>query len=45
MKHILNGLKIIKKEENYSNLTEEYSKFLISVSPILPHLSNECLKN
>ena len=36
-------IKIIKKEENYSNLTEEYSKFLISVSPILPHLSNECL--
>ena len=36
-------IKIIKKEENYSNLSEEYSKFLISVSPILPHLSNECL--
>ncbi len=35
--------KIIKKEENFSNLISEYSKFLISISPVLPHLSNECL--
>ena len=34
---------IIKEEENYSNLISEYSKFLISISPVLPHLSNECL--
>ncbi len=34
---------IIKKEENFSNLISEYSKFLISISPVLPHLSNECL--
>ena len=24
-------------------MIEEYSKFLISISPVLPHLSNECL--
>ena len=34
---------IIREEENYSNLISEYSKFLISISPVLPHLSNECL--
>jgi len=34
---------IIKKEENFSNLISEYSKFLVSISPVLPHLSNECL--
>ena len=34
---------IIKSEENYENLVSDYSKFLISISPVLPHLSNECL--
>ena len=34
---------IIKREENYENLVSDYSKFLISISPVIPHLSNECL--
>ena len=36
MKHIL-FYQIIKKEENFSNLINEYSKFLISITPVLPH--------
>ena len=35
---------IVKKEQNYSNLVEEYSKFLMSLLPIIPHLSSECLE-
>jgi len=35
---------LVKKEQNYTNLIEEYSKFLISISPVLPHLSSECLE-
>ena len=35
--------KIVKEEKNYSNLVEDYSKFLISISPVIPHFSNECL--
>ncbi len=35
--------KIISKNENFSNLIEEYSKFLVSITPVLPHLANECL--
>jgi len=34
---------IVKKEENYSNLLEEYLKFLISINIVVPHLSSECL--
>ena len=34
---------ILKSEINYSNLIDEYSKFLISITPVIPHLSNECL--
>ncbi len=34
---------LIKHEKNYGNLMEEYSKFLISINPILPHFSNQCL--
>ena len=33
----------IKSEENYENLISDYSKFLISITPVIPHLSNECL--
>ena len=36
-------IKFIKEELNYSNLVNEYCKFLITLSPIAPHLSNECL--
>ena len=36
-------IKTIKEEKNFSNLTTEYIKFLISISPIVPHLSCECL--
>ena len=35
--------KIIKEEKNYSNLISEYIKFVISILPVVPHLSNECL--
>ena len=35
--------KITNKEENFSNLINEYSKFLISITPVLPHFANECL--
>ena len=35
---------IVKKEENFSNLLDDYSKFLISITPVIPHLSNECLE-
>ena len=31
-------------KENYSNLKDEYSKFLISLSPVIPHLASECLE-
>ena len=34
---------VIKNNKNYSNLVEEYSKFLISITPVVPHLSSECL--
>ena len=34
---------ITKKNENYSNLITEYSKFLISILPVVPHFSSECL--
>ena len=35
--------KILKEERNFSNLVEDYSKFLISISPVLPHFASECL--
>ena len=35
---------ILKKEENFTNLVTEYSKFLISILPVVPHLSSECLE-
>ena len=35
--------KIIKDKINYSNLTDDYTKFLISISPVIPHFTNECL--
>ncbi len=34
---------LTKEEKNFSNLLDEYSKFLISISPVIPHLSSECL--
>ena len=33
-----------QKRENFSNLLDDYSKFLISITPVIPHLSNECLE-
>ncbi len=38
-------IKIIDKGENFTNLITEYSKFLISITPVLPHFANECLEN
>tara|TARA_B100000035_G_C20991984_1_gene550612 strand:- start:893 stop:1540 length:648 start_codon:yes stop_codon:yes gene_type:complete len=34
---------LCKKEQAYSNLLQDYSKFLISLTPVIPHLSNEFL--
>ena len=34
---------ITKDEKNYSNLITEYTKFLISISPVIPHFTSECL--
>ena len=36
-------VQITKYEIHYSNLIEDYSKFLISISPVVPHFSSECL--
>jgi len=37
-------IKLSNEKKNYSNLLEDYSKFLIAISPVIPHLSNECLE-
>jgi len=37
-------IKVLAKEENFSNLKKEYCKFLVSIIPIIPHLANECLE-
>ncbi len=34
---------ITKEEKNYANLSEEYSKFLLSIAPVIPHFSYECI--
>ncbi len=36
--------KIISKDQNYLNLVEAFAKFMISISPVVPHLSYECLE-
>ena len=43
MKHIV-FFRNSQKKENFSNLFDDYSKFLISITPVIPHLSNECLE-
>ncbi len=35
--------KISEKNKNYKNLKENFGKILIIMSPVLPHLANECL--
>ena len=35
---------ILKKDENFENLGNDYVKFLISITPVIPHLSSECLE-
>ncbi len=35
--------KISEQNENYKNLKDNYKKILIIMSPIIPHLANECL--
>ena len=37
--------KISNENKNFSNLLTEYSKFLISRTPVLPHFASECLSN
>ena len=34
----------LKDNKNFENLMKEYSKFLISINPVIPHLSSECLE-
>ncbi len=35
--------KVSENRKNYQNLKENYNKILIVVSPVIPHLANECL--
>ena len=35
--------KIIDEKQNFRNLEENFKKILIIMSPVIPHLSNECL--
>ena len=35
----------IKQNKNHSNLKVDYIKFLTSISPVIPHFSNECLSH
>ena len=35
---------ISEKNVNYKNLKENYTKILILLSPVVPHLANECLE-
>ena len=35
---------MLKNEQNYKNLVTEYSKFLVSILPVVPHFSSECLE-
>ena len=34
-----------KRHYRYKNLEENYKKILICFSPVIPHFSNECLKD
>ena len=36
--------KIADNNNNFSNLKNNFEKILISISPIIPHIANECLK-
>ena len=35
--------KVSENKKNFSNLKENYKKILIIMSPVIPHLTNECL--
>ena len=35
--------KVSENKKNFSNLKENYKKILIVMSPVVPHLANECL--
>ena len=39
-----NLTKLINKNYKKETLKENYQKILISMQPVLPHFSNECLK-
>ena len=36
-------LELTKENQNFSNLKNDYIKFLVSISPVIPHFSSECL--
>ena len=36
--------KIADKELNYQNLKDNFEKILITMNPVIPHITNECLK-
>ena len=36
--------KISQENKNYANLKENFEKILVIMSPIVPHLANECLE-
>ena len=37
--------KFIEINKNYQNLKSSFEKILILMTPVIPHISNECLKN
>ena len=37
--------KLTENKKNYKNLKENFEKILIVMSPVIPHLTNECLLN
>ncbi len=37
--------KLVEADKNYENLKDNFRKILITMSPVLPHLSSECLEN
>ena len=43
MKYLIILTKFLKIKKNFSNLKENYKKILIVMSPVIPHLANECL--
>ena len=37
-------IKVLEQKKNYSNLEKNFKQILIVMTPVVPHLTNECLK-